>query len=358
MGIVRHNQDPAVPGQPNPDDARVLAPEPAETEVAYDVALRPKRLAEYVGQSEIKESLGILIEAASKRQDPLEHVLLYGPPGLGKTTLAGVIAHEMKASLTTTSGPAIERPGDLASIMTNLGAGDILFIDEIHRLPRVVEEILYPAMEDRKLDIVLGKGPGARSVRLDLEPFTVIGATTKIGSLSSPLRDRFGATYQLAFYANAEMQKILERSANILGISAKPDALEVLASRSRQTPRVANRLLRRARDWAETRGTGTITADAAAASLKLEGIDSLGLDGTDRRLLKTLIEKFKGGPVGLSTVAAATSEDAETIESVYEPYLIQQGLLERTPRGRTATSAAYGHLGKEPPAGSVQKPLL
>lgn len=357
MGIVRHNQGSGQDPGLDPPDERTVAPEPAESEVIYDVALRPKRISEYVGQSDIKESLGVLIEAAAGRQEPLEHVLLYGPPGLGKTTLAGVIAHEMGASLTTTSGPAIERAGDLASIMTNLAADDILFIDEIHRLPRVVEEILYPAMEDRKLDIVLGKGPGARSVRLDLEPFTVIGATTKIGSLSSPLRDRFGATYQLAFYADSEMQQILERSAGILGITAEPAALQILAGRSRQTPRVANRLLRRARDWAETRGTGAITTDAAAASLKLEGIDGLGLDATDRRLLETVIEKFRGGPVGLGTLAAATSEDTETIESVYEPYLIQQGLLERTPRGRAATTAAYEHLGQAPPE-VQQKPLL
>jgi holliday junction DNA helicase RuvB len=335
---------------------RLLDPATSETDVALDVALRPKALKEYVGQSDIKESLMILIEAAKKRQEAIDHLLLYGPPGLGKTTLAGVIAHETGSSLQTTSGPAIERAGDLASILTNLGASDILFIDEIHRLPKVVEEMLYPAMEDRKIDIVLGQGPGARSVRLDLESFTIIGATTKIGSLSSPLRDRFGATYQLSFYADTEMTKILTRSAKILGVTAGAEAIETLAHRSRQTPRVANRLLKRARDWAQTRGNGKVDSKAATESLRLEGVDAKGLDATDRRLLTTLVEKFKGGPVGLGTLAAATSEESETIEEVYEPYLIQLGLLERTPRGRSATDAAYEHLGKARPAG--QKPLL
>lgn len=335
---------------PNEPD-RLLEPSTTENDVVLDVALRPKALADYVGQSDIKESLNIVIEAARKRSEAIDHVLLYGPPGLGKTTLAGVIAHEMGASLTATSGPAIERAGDLASILTNLGPGDILFIDEIHRLPRAVEEILYPAMEDRKLDIVLGKGPGARSVRLDLEAFTVIGATTKVGSLSSPLRDRFGVTYLLSYYTPAEMTDILKRSASILSVSAEVAPLEILASRARATPRVANRLLRRARDWAETRGTGAVTNEAVQASLKLEGVDELGLDAVDRRLLATIIEKFKGGPVGLNTLAAASSEETETIEDVYEPYLIQRGLLERTPRGRTATAAAYTHLGLTPPPG-------
>ena len=335
---------------------RLLDPSNSEGDVVLDVALRPKTLREYIGQGEIKESLSILLEAAKKRNEPVDHLLLHGPPGLGKTTLAGVIAHEMEASLSTTSGPAIERAGDLASILTNLGPNDILFIDEIHRLPRTVEEILYPAMEDRKLDIVLGKGPGARSVRLDLSPFTIIGATTKIGALTSPLRDRFGATYQLTYYTDEEMHAILKRSASILGIESDDTALGILSGRSRRTPRVANRLLRRARDWAQTRGSGKITDEAAAASLKLEGVDEIGLDQTDRRLLETIIDKFKGGPVGLSTLAAATSDDTETIESVYEPYLIQSGLLERTPRGRTATPAAYEHLGKTPP--TSQKTLL
>ena len=338
------------------DPDRLVSPSTKEADVALDVALRPRQLNEYVGQGDIKESLGILIEAAKRRGQAVDHILLHGPPGLGKTTLAGVIAHELGSSMTATSGPAIERAGDLASILTNLGESDILFIDEIHRLPKVVEEILYPAMEDRKLDIVLGKGPGARSVRLDLAAFTIIGATTKMGSLSSPLRDRFGATYQLSFYTDEEMTKILIRSADILGVKADQAALRELASRSRRTPRVANRLLRRARDWAETRGGGSIDQAAVAASLKLEGVDELGLDQTDRTLLATIIDKFKGGPVGLGTLAAATSQENETIEDVYEPYLIQQGLLERTPRGRTATEAAYQHLDKVPPA--AQKPLL
>ena len=336
---------------------RLLDPATSEGDVALDVALRPKTLKEYVGQSDIKESLTILIEAAKQRSEAIDHLLLYGPPGLGKTTLAGVIAHETGTSLQTTSGPAIERAGDLASILTNLGPNDILFIDEIHRLPKVVEEILYPAMEDRKIDIMLGKGPGARSVRLDLESFTIIGATTKIGSLSSPLRDRFGATYQLSYYTDPEMAKILTRSAKILGVETAPEAITMLAGRSRRTPRVANRLLKRARDWAQTRGSGKIDAAASEKSLKLEGVDEKGLDATDRRLLEAIIGKFKGGPVGLGTLAAATSEDTETIEDVYEPYLIQLGLLERTPRGRTATDAAYEHLGKPVPAGA-QKPLL
>ena len=335
---------------------RLIASSTTEADVALDVALRPKALKEYVGQGDIKESLGILIEAATKREEAVDHLLLYGPSGLGKTTLAGVIAHETGATIQTTSGPAIERAGDLASILTNLGPGDVLFIDEIHRLPKIVEEMLYPAMEDRKIDIVIGKGPGARSVRLDLEPFTIIGATTKVGALSSPLRDRFGATYQLAFYSDEEMRKILSRSAKILSVKADAAALDALARRSRSTPRVANRLLKRARDWAQTRGTGEIDGHAASESLRLEGVDELGLDATDRRLLETIVKKFKGGPVGLGTLAAAVSDEAETIEGVYEPFLIQLGLLERTPRGRKATDAAYRHLGAEPPA--PQKKLL
>lgn len=335
---------------------RLLNPSTSNSDVVLDVALRPRQLADYIGQGDIKESLGIIMEAARKRGEPVDHILLYGPPGLGKTTLAGVIAHEMEATLTTTSGPAIERAGDLASILTNLGPGDILFIDEIHRLPRVVEEILYPAMEDRKLDIVLGKGPGARSVRLELEPFTVIGATTKVGSLSSPLRDRFGATYQLTYYTDDEMVKILTRSASILKVDAEGGARSTLAKRCRRTPRVGNRLLRRARDWAETRGNGTIDSAAVEASLKLEGIDELGLDAVDRRLLKTIAEKFQGGPVGLNTLAAASSEEAETVEDVYEPYLLQLGLLERTPRGRMVTDTGYAHLGVDVP--TRQKPLI
>ena len=345
-------------GADQPTEDRLLNPSDSGADRDLDVALRPRALKEYVGQGSIKESLSIMIEAATKRGESIDHLLLYGPPGLGKTTLAGVIAHETGASLSTTSGPAIERAGDLASILTNLAGGDILFIDEIHRLPKTVEEILYPAMEDRKIDIILGKGPGARSVRLDLEPFTIIGATTKIGALSSPLRDRFGATYQLTYYTDPEMKHIVKRSAKILGVKLDAHAADTLAKRSRRTPRVANRLLKRARDWAQTRGDGTINAKAAEASLKLEGVDELGLDAVDRRLLETIIGKFKGGPVGLNTLGAATSEEQEAIEDVYEPYLIQLGFLERTPRGRKATDAAYAHLGKTPPAAAEQSPLL
>ncbi len=314
-------------------------------EGAWEETLRPKRFSEYVGQKKTKESLEIMIEAAQVRKEPIDHVLLYGPPGLGKTTLANVIAQETGAQIRITSGPAIERAGDLASILTNLQEGDILFVDEIHRLNRTVEEILYPAMEDFNLDIIIGKGPAARSIRLDLPKFTIIGATTRIGSISSPLRDRFGLVNRLEFYDDDEIEKILMRSAKILGVSLDQKGASEIARRSRKTPRIANRLLKRVRDYAQVKAKGEIDSETASKALDILEIDHLGLDNTDRRLIHTMIEKFNGGPVGLSTIAAATSEEIETIEDVYEPYLIQIGFLERTPRGRKATIHAYKHLG-------------
>lgn len=317
--------------------------EPSEEEL--DLSLRPKALAEYIGQKKIKDHLKIFIEAARKRGEPIEHVLLYGPPGLGKTTLAHVLANETGAAIKTTSGPAIERAGDLASLLTNLGDRDILFIDEIHRLPKVVEEILYPAMEDFCFDIILGKGPGAKSVRLELPRFTIIGATTRIGMISGPLRDRFGVTLRLDYYEPEEIQTIINRSAKILEISILENASRELSLRSRRTPRVANRLLRRVRDFAEVKGDGKITPDLAEKALELLEVDRLGLDRNDRQFLLTLIEKFGGGPAGLNTLAAAASEEEDTIADVYEPFLLRLGLLARTPKGRIATPLAYEHLG-------------
>ncbi|HEU0051412.1 MAG TPA: Holliday junction branch migration DNA helicase RuvB [Patescibacteria group bacterium] len=327
------------------DESRVTAPEIQETERGFDLALRPKNLEEFIGQPKVKETLHIFLEAAKGRQEPCEHILLYGPPGLGKTSLAHVISHEMGTHIKVTSGPALERVGDLAAILTNLEEGDILFIDEIHRMNRSIEEVLYPAMEDFALDIVIGKGPTARTLRLDLKRFTLIGATTRLSLLSSPLRDRFGVTYHLDFYGTDEMKQILGRSAQLLQIDAPEESLELIANRARRTPRIGNRLLRRVRDFGQVMNAGILDHETTLKALNGLEIDTRGLDETDRRTLRTLIEKFNGGPVGLTTLAAATAEEVETLEDVIEPFLLQEGLLQRTPRGRTATDAAYLHLG-------------
>ncbi len=325
-------------------DRRIISVNAETNEEALDTSLRPKYLREYIGQGKAKENLQVFIEAAKRRREPLDHVLLYGPPGLGKTTLAGVIANELGAQLRVTSGPAIERPGDAAAILTNLAENDCLFIDEIHRLSRSVEEVLYPAMEDFALDIVIGKGPSARSIRLDLPKFTLIGATTRAGALTSPLRDRFGVICRLEFYTPAELEQIVRRSARILSVPIEARGAEELARRSRGTPRVVNRLLRRVRDFAEVRGEGEITALLADRALDMLEVDALGLDAVDRKLLEALLVKFDGGPVGLETMAAAISEAPETIEDVIEPFLLQLGFLQRTPRGRLASRLAYSHM--------------
>lgn len=325
---------------------RIVNTKPAdEEEVTIDVSLRPKDFQSYIGQETAKRNLKLAITAAKQRGEAIDHVLLHSPPGLGKTTLAGVIAAEMGANFKVTSGPAIERAGDLASLITNLQDGDILFIDEIHRLPRTVEEVLYPAMEDFRLDIMLGKGPSARSLRLDLPRFTIIGATTRVGTLSSALRNRFGMVHRLDFYTPEEMIKILNRSAKILNLDLENSGAKTIATRSRLTPRVANRLLRRVRDVAQVEGDGNITVELAARALEMLEIDDLGLDSGDRNLLIQVIEKHAGGPVGIDTIAALCAEERITIEDVYEPYLMQVGLLERTPRGRKVTAKAYNHLG-------------
>lgn len=330
------------------------AEDPAEIEL--EVSLRPRRFDEYIGQERLKANLGLAIAAAKKRGEPVDHVLLYGPPGLGKTTMASVIANEMGASIRITAGPAIERAGDLASILTNLQDGDILFIDEIHRLSRSVEEVLYSAMEDFKLDIIIGKGPAARSVRLDLPKFTVIGATTRTGSLAAPLRDRFGHIYRLEFYTPEEIAQIIERAAKILEVKIVGDAAGQLATRARLTPRIANRLLKRVRDYADVNGDGIIDTKITTSAMRLLEVDELGLDPADRRLLIAMVENYGGGPVGLNTLAALTGDEIATIEDFYEPYLLQIGFIERTPRGRRVTRKACKHLGVS--MQSMQEKLL
>ena len=339
-------------------DERIVAPEQTNDEAAFEANIRPRRLAEYVGQSRVKENISVFIKAAQDRGEALDHVLLFGPPGLGKTTLANILANELGVDIRSTSGPAMERSGDLAAILTNLDDRGVFFIDEIHRMNRIVEEVLYPAMEDFALDLIIGKGPGARTVKLDLPKFTLIGATTRMGLLSSPFRDRFGVVCRLEFYSVQELKQIITRSARILDVELAGDAADEVARRSRGTPRVANRLLRRARDFAQVEAEGIITLEMARHTLERLQIDEVGLDGLDRAVLLTIIDKFSGGPVGIETIAASIGEERDTIEDICEPYLLQEGYIQRTPRGRTATESAYRHLGRKPGSEGGQEKLF
>lgn len=335
-----------------------LAPAIDEEEVLFDSALRPSTINEYIGQSAVKEKMQIFIEAAKNRREALDHVLFYGPPGLGKTTLAHIIASELDVHITSTSGPVLERAGDLAAILTNLSPNDVLFIDEIHRMNRVVEEVLYPAMEDFKLDILIGQGPSAKTVKLDLPRFTLVGATTRAGLLTSPLRDRFGVALRLDYYAHKDLQSIIKRSAKLLDIEIEDSGAHEIARRSRGTPRISNRLLKRVRDFAQVRANGVITDGVAKDALKLLDVDEVGLDHMDRKILLTIIDKFDGGPVGIDTISSAVSEERDTIEDVYEPFLIQCGYLNRTPRGRMATKLAFEHLGRPVSESAVKQEKL
>ena len=347
------------PGEEVREPERLVSAEYTEDDLEVDRSLRPRKLDEYLGQTRVKENLGVLIDAAKGRDEPLDHILLSGPPGLGKTTLAGVIANELGVTIRTTSGPAIERAGDLAAILTNLQERDVLFIDEIHRLNRAVEEVLYPAMEDYVIDIVIGQGPAARSLRLDLPRFTLVGATTRTGLLTAPLRDRFGMAFRLEYYTPDELSSIVRRSARILGVEVDDDGAVEIARRSRGTPRLANRLLKRVRDYAQVRHDGRVTEDIAAEALAFFEVDHIGLDRMDRAILETLVRTFSGRPVGLGTLAAAVGEETDTLEDVYEPYLLQLGLLARTPKGRQATPRAYEHLGlRAPEPGTAQGGLF